>query len=232
MAEPSREELMEAFKAVRVADVRDGMDTLGLFWTGSMDPEIRPLWRTRAYGIARTARYVPYDGPMPAVTGKAYWKEFVGPYYGNVCPYPWMDEIVPGDFAVIDMSGLPVGLMGSNNALDGVRRGVHGYVADGGCRDTDEVIIQKIPFWTNRCVQPMVQCRIQFEEMNCTVECGGVTVHLGDVVVADGDGVIVVPREHALEVAHYARREQEGDMKGRRRLYEELGMEPDETVGA
>jgi len=59
---------------------------------------------------------------------------------------------------------------------------------------------------------------------------GGVIVHPGDVVVADGDGVIVVPRKMAFDVARYAHRELANDKAGRRQLYEELGMELDETV--
>jgi regulator of RNase E activity RraA len=49
-------------------------------------------------------------------------------------------------------------------------------------------------------------------------------------VVADGDGVIVVPQEVALEVASHARREHESDKKSRGRLYEALGLEKDDTV--
>ncbi len=230
MAEATRQQLLEAYANVRVADVRDGMDTMGLFWTGSMSPQIRPLWRTRAHGIARTARYVQYDGPMPTQRGDAYWQEFVGWYYREICPYPWMDGIEQGDFAIIDQSELPVGLMGSANTLGGINKGLVGYVSNGGCRDTDEVILQKVPFWTPRCVQPMVQMRLRFDAMQQTVDCGGVAVSAGDVVVADGDGVIVVPREVAMEVAHYANREHRGDMKTRRNLYRAAGLEPDETV--
>jgi hypothetical protein len=51
-----------------------------------------------------------------------------------------------------------------------------------------------------------------------------------DVRVADGDGVIVVPRDAAREVAAYARAEHRRDMAGRRKLYDELGMAPDGTV--
>jgi len=230
MADDERSQILEAYANLRVCDVRDGMDTMGLFWTGSMSPEIRPLWRTRACGIALTCRYVKYNGPMPTVTGDAYWKEFVGWYYKEICPYPWMQAIRPGDFAVIDQSGLPVGLMGSANTLGGMQKGVRGYVSNGGCRDTDEVILQKVPFWTPRSVQPMVQMRLQFDAMDVPVNVGGVAVHPGDVVVADGDGVIVVPRAVALEVAHYANAEHQRDMKTRRRAYDALGLKPDDTV--
>ena len=55
-------------------------------------------------------------------------------------------------------------------------------------------------------------------------------VRPGDVVVADGDGVIVVPREHAREVAGYARTILEKDKAGRRNLHKELGLPPDKSV--
>ena len=59
---------------------------------------------------------------------------------------------------------------------------------------------------------------------------GGVEVEPGDVVVADGDGVIVVPRGIAPEVAKWARREYDADKQSRKGKYEELGMELDDSV--
>ncbi|MDP6380322.1 MAG: RraA family protein [Phycisphaerae bacterium] len=224
-----RAEILKAFASLRVADVRDGMDTLGLHHVGSMSPGIRPLWRTRAFGIARTARYTPYDGPTPTARGEEYW-EWVAWYYAEVCSYPWMEDVEKGDFIVIDQSHIDVGLMGSANSLGGIARGVSGYVTNGGVRDTDEVILEKIPFWSAMCSQPMVQARIRYDSKDVAVSVGGVMVHPGDVVVADGDGVIVVPRGVALEVAKYADAEHRRDMVGRRKLYDTLGMDPDETV--
>ena len=59
---------------------------------------------------------------------------------------------------------------------------------------------------------------------------GGVLVCPGDVVVGDGDGVIVVPRAVAEPVAKYALKILEGDKQGRRHLYESMGMPLDKTV--
>jgi len=60
--------------------------------------------------------------------------------------------------------------------------------------------------------------------------CGGVLVVPGDVVVADGDGVVVVPRAQAAEVARYGRKIIESDKEGRRELYRKLGLPPDPSV--
>ncbi len=229
MSPEERKELLDLYKDLRVADVRDGMDWNLLHSTGSMSPDIRPLYRTRAYGIARTARYFPYQGSIPATHPDEY-TQWVGWYYNTVCPYPWMKEIQPGDFIVIDQSGVNAGLMGSNNGLECKRNGAHGLVTNGGMRDTDELILQQVPFWSRMISQGMVQGRLQYDAHNIPVSVGGVLVFPGDVVVADGDGVIVVPREKAVDVARYAHRELANDKVSRRKLYETLGMEIDETV--
>ena len=224
-----REELLTLYDGLRVADVRDGMDWHMLHAYGSMAPDIRPLFRTLACGIARTARYVPYEGRVPEMSPKEC-REWIGWYGEHVCTYPWMDDLQEGDFVVIDQSGLNAGLMGSNNSLFGVQQGAQAYVTNGGVRDTDEVIGQRIPFWSRSIAQTRIEGRLRFDAHNTTVSVGGVVVSPGDVVVADGDGVVVVPRERARGVAEYARKELEGDKAGRRKLYESLGMELDNTV--
>jgi regulator of RNase E activity RraA len=224
-----RAEILAGYGDLRVADVRDGLDTMMMHHVGSMSPTIRPLWRTRAFGIARTVRYLPYQGTIPQMTPEEYWK-WVGPYYRDVCPYPWIDAIQPGDFAVIDQSGVNAGLMGSANTLSGLQKGVRGYVTSGGVRDTDEIIGQKVPFWSAMCSQSMVQGRLQYDAHDVPVCVGGVTVRPGDVVVADGDGVIVVPWAIALDVAEHAHAEHNRDKVSRRKSYDALGIKPDGTV--
>ncbi len=224
-----RREILDRFATLRVSDVRDGMDTLLLHAIGTMGPDIRPLWRTRAVGIAKTVRYLPYDGTVPQLSPEEYW-EWVDDYYGAVCPYPWVEELQEGDFVVIDQSGVNAGLMGSDNTLNCVRKGVRGFVLTGGVRDTDEIIMQKVPFWTGFVSQSMVQARLKYDAHDVAVSVGGVLVHPGDVVVADGDGVIVVPRERALDVARWADEEHKRDMVRRRKHYDALGRQPDATV--
>lgn len=224
------EELLKIYEPLRVADVRDGLDWMGYHHYGTMDHKIRPLFRTKAVGIARTARYIPYGGPDPKVIGEEY-SEWSSWYYKNVCTYPWMKEIEEGDFIVLDVSGIDVGIMGSENTLTAMLQGARGFVTNGGgIRDTDEVIMQKVPVWSYFVSQKMDQVRASFERKDVPVAIGGVSIYPGDVVVADGDGVIVVPRAIARDVAKYAHQELYKDKDSRREKYEKLNWELDDTV--
>lgn len=230
MSEPANPPLLEAFNDLRVADVRDALDVLGYHHYCSMHSGTRPLWRTRAFGIARTVRYLPYQGRVPECSPEEYAK-WSGNFYGKICTYPWVQQIEPGDFAVIDVSGVDAGLMGSENTLACVKRGIRGFVTNGGgVRDTDEVVMQQVPFWCAFASQKMVQGRLQFESTGQPVAVGGVAVFQGDVIVADGDGVVVVPRAIALEVSEHAHAEHNRDKLARRKHYESLGRQADETV--
>ena len=111
-------------------------------------------------------------------------------------------------------------------------KGAVGIVSAGGVRDTDEIMKQKIPLYMNiarrgRGIRPG---RNELESFNKPVVIGGVYIRPGDVVVADGDGVIVVPRERAAEVAEAAREELRLDKAARKRLYQQLGIPLDQTV--
>ncbi len=224
-----RQKLLDLYKDLRVADVRDGLDWMLRHFQGSMSPTMRPLFRTHAVGIAKTVRYLPYRGPIPTMDPEEY-SEWAGWYYSEICPYPWLDNIEDGDFCVIDQSGVNAGLMGSNNSLVGFGQGVRGYITNGGVRDTDEIILQKIPFWSKFVSQSMVQGRLQFDAYDIPIVVDGVLVNPGDIVVADGDGVVIVPREIASAVAKNAHRELKNDKASRRKLYEKFGMPLDESV--
>jgi regulator of RNase E activity RraA len=72
--------------------------------------------------------------------------------------------------------------------------------------------------------------RNELESVNRPIVCGGVLVMPGDIVVADGDGVVVVPRAKAAAVAVYARKIMDGDKAGRRDLYKSLKIKEDVSV--
>lgn len=225
-------ELIEMFKRLRVTDVRDGMDWMGYHHYGTVDHRIRPLFRpeTSIIGIARTARYIPYEGPVPALPPEEYTK-WVHMYYSQICYDPWSKDIIPGDFICLDIAGIDVGLLGSNNTLGCTKKGAVGFITNGGgIRDTDECIIQKMNVWSMFISQPMDQARIRYIEKDIPIGIGGVAIYPGDVIVADGDGVIAVPRKVAKDVAKYAWQEASADKKSRKQLYRDLGMKLDDTV--
>jgi regulator of RNase E activity RraA len=103
-------------------------------------------------------------------------------------------------------------------------------VTSGGARDTDEIIKEKIPLYYRGPGRGIRPGRNEVESVNRPVTVGGVLVYPGDVVVADGDGVAVVPRAQAEPVARAARAVLEADKAARRKLYEKLGLPPDPTV--
>jgi regulator of RNase E activity RraA len=152
-------------------------------------------------------------------------------YYREICYDPWGKDIQQGDFVCLDIAGIDVGLLGSNNTLSCKKKGAVGFLVNGGgIRDTDECILQKIDVWSKFVSQPMDQARIRYIEKDIPVGIGGVAVYPGDVVVADGDGIIVVPRMAARDVAKYAWQEASADKRSRKQLYIDLGMKLDNTV--
>ncbi len=237
----ARREILELYKDLRLTDVLDGMDLIGLQDIGLMDKNIRSLWRDvenfthRIVGFAITVRHVPTDvrvgqNSFPDLEG---FKKFKEEQYKRA-PDAWKKIARPGDVVVIDANGIDeTGFIGSNNSLGYAEKGVVGVVTNGGARDTDEIIkVKKIAVYckngySSRGVRPG---RLLAESYNFPINCGGVLVFPGDVIVADGDGVLVVPREHALEVGKLAKGINKGDQNVRLERYKRLGIPLDETV--
>ncbi len=231
------QKVLRLFEGLRVADVSDGMDAVGLQNTGLVSPEIRPLWHDtkhfthRFVGIAVTARYVPTNKPPAGHRKTEEFDQWVGRWYANVSPEPFVSLIRKGTALVIeDCESADVGTIGSNNIMGWKLRGCVGVVTSTTARDTDEIAAQRVPLYFKKPGRGIRPGRNEIESVNRPVVVGGVLVMPGDVIVADGDGVIVVPRRHAEEVARYARATLDGDKAGRRRLYEKLGLPPDDSV--
>jgi regulator of RNase E activity RraA len=234
------EEILNLYEDLRVADVSDGMDFVGLWNIGLLDQSITPLWKdveTMDHvfrGIAVTARYIPTNKSVQdAPKDYEEFRAWEGNWYNNLSSEPFVEFIKDGTVVVLDVQGDgDTGSVGSFNSLDWYSRGAVGIVSNGGIRDTDEIILQRIPTYYDednrgRGIRPG---RNEIESVNKVVTVGGVQINPGDVIVADGDGVIVVPRKHAYEVAKFAYRILEGDKEGRRSLYEKSGRDLDETV--
>lgn len=229
--------VLALFKGLRVADVVDGMDAVGLFDTGTMDAGIHALWRDTAQfahrfvGIAVTARYVPTQRPTAGILPVEAYDAWAGEWYEKRSPESFVPLLRPGAALVIDEApDADVGSIGSYNILDWQSRGCVGVVTDGTARDTDEIITQKVPLYLREIGRGIRPGRNELESVNRPVVCGGVLVVPGDVVVADGDGVVVVPRAVAEAVAKYARKIMDGDKDGRRELYKKVGLKPDPSV--
>jgi regulator of RNase E activity RraA len=218
------------------------MDLIGLQDIGLMDNDIRPLWRDvdgfshRIVGFSVTVRYVPTDVRVGqhSFDNTDEAKNWKSEQYGRASDSGWMKSGKPGDVVVMDVNGVnECGNIGSNNSLNWAEHGFAGVITNGGARDTDEIIkTGKIPVYTRnaystRGIRPG---RLILESYNFPINCAGVLVFPGDLIVADGDGVIVVPREHALKVGRLAREIMIGDQKSRGRRYDKLGIPIDETV--
>ena len=195
--------ILDMYKYLRVADVSDGMDVVGLQDVGLVDPAIHALWKDtdtfahRVVGIAVTARYVPTNKREPRMDDKT-----IGQWYSTLTSEAFMDVLAPGSILVIDaMEDGESRSIGSTNIRTWQKRGMVGLVTSGGLADTDEIIHHKVPTYFRRLARGIRPGRNELESVNRPVTVGGVLVRPGDVVMADGDGVVVVPRERAEEVA-------------------------------
>jgi len=229
--------VLALFEGLRVADVSDGMDAVGLHNTGLMNPEIKPLWKDitnfshRFIGIAVTARYIPTQLPPAGKMSEADYDRWAGQWYQKRSSEPFAALLRKGSALVIEEApNADVGSIGSNNIMSWKLRGCVGVITSATARDTDEIILQGIPLYFKQPGRGIRPGRNEIESVNRPVVCGGVTVMPGDVIVADGDGVIVVPRAQAEPVAKYAHKILQGDKEGRAKLYEKLGMPQDKTV--
>lgn len=228
--------ILELFKDLRVADVSDGLDMVGLPGTGLVNPDIHADWVDLKdfshvfRGIAVTVRYVPTQKPALPAPGEDFAK-WEGNFYGTYSHEAFTALIKPGTAVVIDdVEERDIGSIGSNNILFWHKLGAAGVVTDAGSRDTDEVGLERIPLYLRKKGRGIRPGRNEIESVNRPVTIGGVLVCPGDVVVGDGDGVVVVPRFVAAQVAKHASAILTKDKSARKGLYESLGRPLDKTV--
>ena len=117
-----------------------------------------------------------------------------------------IDAAGPGDILVIDNGGHCVSTFGGLATLAAKAKGIGGLVADGGVRDREEMIEHEFPVFARHMTPLTGRTRLAITDINEPVACGGVRVRPGDVIVADGSGVVCIPAEHAAKVAELARR--------------------------
>lgn len=224
--------LSSLYKFLRVVDVVDAMDGIGYFNIGLMSPELRPLWSgMRFFGEAVTIRCVPANKPMWKLDTTEDIVAAHGRWFEKHPQARLPGDLKPGHVIVMDSGGgQEVGFWGSENSMGAVVNGAVGIVTDGYCRDTAEVEAQRTPIVARRRGRTIIPGRIEAIETQTTIACGGAQVQPGDIVGADDDGVVVVPKAVAHEVAVHARAILLSDMRARRKHYEQLGMSADSSV--
>ncbi|MEV6022082.1 RraA family protein [Streptomyces sp. NPDC052036] len=151
-----------------------------------MDIGIRPLWSgtPRVAGPAFTVRCPPGD---------------------NLMLHAAIHRAEPGQVIVVESGDVDHALAGGNVCAVARRRGVAAFVADGVIRDLAEVREMGFPVFA-RGVIPIPGAKNAVEPLNAEVRCGGVKVRPGDIVVADEEGVVVVPADRREEILAAARK--------------------------
>ncbi len=149
-----------------------------------MDIGIRPLWQPmpRIAGPACTVRCAPGD---------------------NLMLHAAIYRAAPGSVIVVEAGDVDYAVSGGNVCAVAKRRGIAGFVVDGVIRDLAEVREDRFPVFA-RGVIPIPGGKRELGVLNGTVRCGGVRVAPGDVVVADEEGIVVVPaaeQDTVLETA-------------------------------
>jgi regulator of RNase E activity RraA len=225
-------ELRKRYHYLRVVDVVDALDGIGYFDLTLMDRAVRPLWLgMKFWGVALTMRCVPANRPMWKLSTTEDIVDAHGIWFREVAHVDVGAKVKPGHVIVMDAGGGPeVGAWGSNNSLGLIAKGAVGIITDGYVRDTAELTLQRTPVCARERGRTIIPGRIEMVEVETRIGCGGVQVRPGDLVGCDDDGIVVVPIEVAEEVATHALAILLADMRGRRNLYQRLGMPPDETV--
>lgn len=238
-SQAENEAIVAKFKTMRTTDVYDGLQAVGLHRVTVMDPAIGPMWTNNedfshvVYGVAITLRLAPPQETPPNTefTSNADFSKWQRTWGQRNMSGAIGAFMAPDTVLVIDAPlRADNGYCGSANALGWKLRGVRGIVTNAGCRDSDEMWKERIPVYQRASTRWVNEGTIAVESYNTPVVVGSVLVMPGDVIVADLDGVAVVPRAKAELVAKIAREIRDGDNAGRRKLYEKGGMKPDFTL--
>ncbi len=111
-----------------------------------------------------------------------------------------IDLCAPGDVVVIDThSSVNTAFWGENMTMSAVNRGAIGAVIDGACRDVEEIRRLRFPVICKGVV-PNVASVSGYGHVNVPIQCAGVAVSPGDIIVVDGNGVVVVPKDDSAGI--------------------------------
>ena len=183
----AREPIIDRLSKLDTCAVSDGMDRLKL--TGATYG-VRPMWSCpKIVGRAVTMKIKPVGLDKP--------KQHLG-----TLP---IDTAQSGDVIVIDNGGRQdTSCWGGLLALAAKAKGISGVVIDGACRDIDENRDLGFPVYARGAVPMTARGRVMQESYNQEIQFAGVQVHPGDLVIADGSGVVIIPRSKEQEVVREA----------------------------
>jgi 2-keto-4-pentenoate hydratase/2-oxohepta-3-ene-1,7-dioic acid hydratase in catechol pathway/regulator of RNase E activity RraA len=191
-------ELLRAVSQVSVATLASQLRKRG-FNSVTLDGLHATKPGTKMAGFARTLRYVPFREDLFATYGGTL------PGGGLNAQKRAVEQLRPGEILVIEARGdLTAGTFGDVLALRAQARGAAGIVTDGAIRDGQALHAMDLPVYYAGTHPAVLGRRHVPWEVNTTIACAGVTVAPGDILVGDGDGVIVVPAHLAMEVARDA----------------------------
>jgi 4-hydroxy-4-methyl-2-oxoglutarate aldolase len=196
--------LIDRLERLHPAVVADCLDRLGVR-NQVLDPGIRPLSpNTKLAGFAATVHCVTVDG-VPADRDDWYRGELAA-----------VDALEPGDVMVV--STCRGSYWGELLATASRHRGARGIVADAYTRDTLALIEMGFPTFAAgiHCADSLG--RIDVDAVGVAIECGGVGVSQGDLVIGDHDGVVIIPSKLGAEVIGLAEEKLAGESLVRQKL--------------
>lgn len=182
----NKEIIVEAFRGLPTAAVSDALDRLGL--PGSA-LGLSPLFNhARVLGRAFTVAYAPLNPVNPGTVGD------------------YIDDVEPGQVVVLDNDGRDdCTVWGDILTSMAHRKGLAGTIISGVCRDTARALELDYPIYSVGRFMRTGKGRVEVTNVGGPVNVGGVQVRSGDIIIADSDGVVVVPQERAAEVGELAR---------------------------
>ncbi|MEV5242915.1 RraA family protein [Streptomyces cinnamoneus] len=187
-------EVVDRLARLDTASVSDALDSLGI--RGVLAGVAARVPGARTAGLAHTVTYRPVDTGTDE-PGKAK--------FHNAANY--LDDVPAGSVVVVDNAGsTDCTNWGSLLTTLARRRDVRGTVLHGSARDVAEIRAMGYPLFSTGVTMVSGKNRVELAATGLEITVGGTTVRPGDVVVADDNGALVVPAEHAAEVADRAER--------------------------